>query len=82
MTRQTRTILDKALTLSRRDRADLVAELLASLEREPHDDPAEVEAAWREEIQRRVDRVLSGESEGLPWESVIAGIRERLAATR
>jgi putative addiction module component (TIGR02574 family) len=51
------------------ERADLAAELLASLEG-PADDPAEVEAAWAIEIERRARRVMSGESVGEPWEDV------------
>jgi putative addiction module component (TIGR02574 family) len=34
------------------------------------ENPAEVEAAWAAEIERRARRVLSGESAGVPWEDV------------
>jgi len=61
--------LREALTLSPDERADFAAELLASLD-EPAGNPAEVEAAWAIEIERRARRVLSGESAGEPWEDV------------
>jgi putative addiction module component (TIGR02574 family) len=62
-------LLRDALRLPPEQRADLAAELLASLEG-PADDPDEVEAAWAVEIERRARRVLSGESAGESWENV------------
>ena len=50
--------------------ADVAAELLASLDDEATEDPAAVRAAWAAEIERRAQRVLSGESAGEPWEDV------------
>jgi hypothetical protein len=61
-------LLRDALMLPPEQRADLAAELLASLEG-PADDPDEVEAAWAVEIERRARCVLSGESAGEPWET-------------
>jgi putative addiction module component (TIGR02574 family) len=60
--------LREALALPVKERADIAAQLLASLE--AADDPAEVEAAWAEEIERRARRVIAGESSGIPWEDV------------
>ncbi len=68
MTPRAQALLREALALPTEDRADVAAELLASLEEAPPEDPAEVEAAWAQEIERRARRVLSGESEGEPWE--------------
>jgi putative addiction module component (TIGR02574 family) len=80
MTPRVQDLLRDAMTLPPEERADLVAELLASLEG-PADDPAEVEAAWAAEIERRARRVLSGESAGEPWEDVRqrveAGLKKR-----
>jgi putative addiction module component (TIGR02574 family) len=45
---------------------------LASLDDAGADDPAEVEAAWAAEIEKRARRVMAGESEGIPWEDVRA----------
>jgi putative addiction module component (TIGR02574 family) len=61
-------VLREALALPVKERADIAAQLLASLEEA--DDPAEVEAAWAEEIERRARRVIAGESSGIPWEDV------------
>lgn len=57
------------------ERAALAAALLASLDGEPKD---AIEAAWAAEIQRRVERVRSGEAKGRPWTEV----RERLERCR
>lgn len=58
-------MLRQALALAPEERADLVAELLASLEEEPEEDPAEVERAWAAEIGRRIQRA---EADGFPGE--------------
>src|SRR5262245_30809225 len=71
MSKTTSNLLNNALRLTTAERAELAAELLASLDGEPEDD---VEAAWAAEIQRRVERVKSGEAKGRPWSKV----RERL----
>ena len=52
------------MTLPVEERADVAAELLASLDEAPPQDAAEVEAAWAREIERRARRVMSGESAG------------------
>jgi putative addiction module component (TIGR02574 family) len=44
--------------------------LLASLDDAEAEHPAEVEAAWAAEIERRARRVLADESAGVPWEDV------------
>ncbi len=70
MSDRAKTLLREALTLSPDERADVAAELLASLDDEATEDPAAVRAAWAAEIERRAQRVLSGESAGEPWEDV------------
>jgi putative addiction module component (TIGR02574 family) len=65
-------LLREALTLPVDERASLAAELLASLDVDIVDDPAEVEAAWATEIESRARRVMAGESQGIPWEDVRA----------
>lgn len=54
-----------ALELDAKDRAELVALLLDSLE-QPQDDG--VEAAWLAEIERRVNDLDSGVTTSIPWE--------------
>ena len=51
------------------ERADVAAQLLASLDEE-HVATEDIEAAWAAEIEKRARRVLSGQSEGIPWEDV------------
>ena len=70
MTSRAQELLREAIALPIAERADVAAELLASLDDAETEHPAEVEAAWAAEIERRARRVLAGESPGLPWEDV------------
>lgn len=70
MTSRAQEVLREALAWPVDERAELAAELLASLDEAAAEDPAEVEAAWAAEIERRARRVMSGESEGIPREDV------------
>ena len=70
MTSRVQQLLREALELPLRERADVAAELLASLDDAQAENPADVEAAWAAEIERRARRVMSGESAGIPWEEV------------
>jgi len=76
MTSQVSEILEKALTLSAQERGLLIDRLVESLDDEPAEDG--VEAAWDEEIKRRVEDVRSGRAETVPVER----IKERLNARR
>lgn len=72
-------LLQEALKLPRRERANVAADLLASLDDDLADDPQELERAWAAEIERRARRVLAGESSGTPWEQVKQRIERGLA---
>lgn len=74
MTRAARDLLEEALKLDVSERADLAAELLASLDSEPEE---HVEAAWAAEIQRRIARIEAGTEKLLPWEDVQRQIDKR-----
>jgi len=88
MGNQARQILEAALALPKEERADLATKLLASVKAESpafdsdvHGDYApdpEVEKAWAEEITRRAERALRGESKGVPWETVRDEVRATL----
>ncbi|MGH7566799.1 MAG: addiction module protein [Gemmatimonadota bacterium] len=67
MTKATETVLADALRLDVKARAELAAELLASL-----DGPADVDAdaAWAAEIERRVKAIEAGTETLEPWEEV------------
>jgi len=60
-------ILRQALALPERDRADLIAALIDSLDAEADEG---VEEAWRTEIERRARELDSGTVESIPWEVV------------
>ena len=68
-------VLHEALQLGLLDRAELAAELLASLDGEPDED---VEAAWAVEVERRAARARSGEDAGKPWAEVREQLRNAL----
>ena len=70
MTSRAQELLREALSLPINERADVAAELLASLDDVGSEDVARVEAAWAAEIERRARRVMAGESAGIPWEDV------------
>lgn len=63
-------LLRDALALPLDERANVAAELLASLDDAEAEHPTDVEAAWTAEIERRARRVIAGESAGIPWEDV------------
>lgn len=67
MTDRAQALLREALALPADERADVAAELLASLDG-TDTNAAEVEAAWASEIETRARRVLAGDSSGISWE--------------
>lgn len=74
-----KSVLEEALALPEAERALVAAELLASI-----DDPAEeysAEAAdeFARELERRVERVASGESVGIDYETAQRLLDEELA---
>jgi putative addiction module component (TIGR02574 family) len=68
-------LLDSALKLPREHRARLAAELIASLDGVPD---AGVEAAWDEEIERRIQRADQGEVQLLDWNDVKSEVAQTL----
>jgi len=68
-------LLEDALKLAPPERAELAAELLASLDGAPDED---AEAAWAAEIERRAARARSGADPGRPWPEVRDRIRNGL----
>jgi putative addiction module component (TIGR02574 family) len=70
MTEHAQSLLHEALSLSADERADLIAELLVSLEDAPVDEMATVEHAWADELETRARRVLSGQVDGEEWTQV------------
>ena len=75
MTDATKTVLADALRLDVDSRAELAAELLASL-----DGPADpdAEAAWAVEIERRVAAIEAGTVKLEPWDNVKRRIEKEI----
>jgi putative addiction module component (TIGR02574 family) len=74
VTPQVSELLEKALTLSTQDRGLLIHRLIASLDEEAPEEG--VEAAWDEEIKRRVDDIRSGRVKTIPGEQVLRELAE------
>jgi putative addiction module component (TIGR02574 family) len=74
MTQQAQDLLQKALSLSDRERADLAASLIDSLE--THVDEA-AESAWDEAVADRIKQLDSGEAKTIPWDQVRARISSK-----
>lgn len=75
MTREVAELLREASELPEADRAELAGRLLETLHGEPDED---VEAAWAEEVERRIRQIDSGEVKTIPWEEVRAKLYARL----
>jgi putative addiction module component (TIGR02574 family) len=67
MTERSIELLQKALSLTEEERADLAASLLNSLDTSPDPD---AEALWQEEISRRSSALDSGQARTVPWKEV------------
>lgn len=75
MTQEAAELLKKALSLPVSERADLAGSLIESLD-DTQDES--VEAAWDEEIARRITDVDSGKAKTIPWEQVREELSSRL----
>jgi putative addiction module component (TIGR02574 family) len=62
-------LVKRARALSPQDRARIAEELLASLDEAPD---ADAEAAWEQEIARRVEEIKTGRAKLIPAEEVFA----------
>jgi putative addiction module component (TIGR02574 family) len=68
-------IKEKAQQLSEMERAELALALIESLDGPPD---ADVEEAWRIEIERRVGEIERGEVQPVPGDEVLERLRRRL----
>lgn len=60
-------LLQKAMSLPPEARAALASSLIESLDETVDED---AEAAWQQEIARRMDEVQSGNAKTIPWSEV------------
>ena len=67
MTERATEIMQKALSLSEEERADLACSLMDSLDATVDDD---AESAWEQEIARRIADLDSGRAKTVSWEEV------------
>ena len=74
MTPRVSELLEKALGLSTQERGLLIDRLIETLDNEPAEEG--VEAAWGEEIKRRVDDIRSGRVKTIPGEQVLRELAE------
>jgi hypothetical protein len=76
---QARQVLEEALRLPIEERADVAAELLRSLDEAERSLPAEeIERQWVQEITRRADRAIRGDSVGRDASEVLNSIESKL----
>ncbi len=75
-------LIDRSLSLSEAERAELAHRLLVSLEPSAPESAEEVEAAWAAELARRVEQLNRGEVKMVPWSEAEARIRESLKKAR
>ncbi len=77
MTVAAQKIVKQALALSEGERALVVSELLKSI---PSDSDAlsqaEWDAAWKVELERRIEEMESGEDSSVPLDEVLAGLEK------
>ena len=79
MNKRVESILEAARALTPEERGELLARLLHEFDEDDADGtPEEIEAAWADELQRRVEKFERGETIATSAEEVHARIRERL----
>jgi putative addiction module component (TIGR02574 family) len=76
MDTQAEHVLQTALSLDANERAEIAATLIASLDPQQAED---VEAAWAEEIKRRIESIERNEVQLIPSDEVMRSMRERLS---
>jgi putative addiction module component (TIGR02574 family) len=71
--------LDEIVEETRHWPPERVGELVGRLTEDLHTSDPETEAAWKTEIDRRIEEIQSGKVKGIPAEEVSARIRKILA---
>lgn len=81
MTEATAALLRQALELTPKERTDLAADLLASIEPAVEDQET-LDRLWAEEMARRARELESGEVQAIPGDVVFRELAEKLAQVR
>lgn len=72
--RSARQLFEEAMRLDPKERAALMRLLVDSLDAESEEG---VEEAWRVEIERRIEKLDSGQVQTVPWEELRARLYQR-----
>ena len=71
-------IEDQALSLTPKERGELIHRLIVSLDGEPEDTPEAIAKAWDEEIARRVADMDAGITKWIPADEVMTRLRAKV----
>ena len=74
MARSARELFEEAMRLDPKERATLMRLLVDSLDAESEEG---AEAAWRAEVERRIEELDSGQVQAVPWEELRARLYQR-----
>jgi putative addiction module component (TIGR02574 family) len=74
MNERVKRLTEEIRKLPPEEQADLIDELIVLTYRKP--DP-EIDKAWAEEAERRIDALERGETQTIPYEEVMARLRMR-----
>ena len=68
-------VIEAALALSDADREIVMREMAISLDRDDFNVDDDIQSAWDVEISSRVDDIVSGRVQGVPYDQVMAEAR-------
>ena len=68
-------VIEAALALSDTDREVVMQQLAVSFDRDDSRSDEEITAAWDKEIRSRVDDILTGKVQTIPWGQVMEEAR-------
>ena len=68
--------LEQIIAETRQWPPEKVGELVERLSQDLHTSDPEIEAAWENEVARRVEEIQSGKVQGIPLEESLARIRK------
>ncbi len=75
-------LLERVMALDASARAELLCQLLLSLEPEGMEPDEEYEESWKAEIEARRKAVAEGRTRLIPWEEVKERLRKPLVGSR
>lgn len=82
MSARLKEIAGQALSLTPKERGELIHRLIVSLEGEAEDSPEAIAKAWDEEIDRRVADMEAGRTKWIPADEVMAHLRAKIHAAK